>query len=79
MADRHVRKLKSLVDAGEFASVDDALDVAITHLTLIDETDEFDWAIPLIAEAEAEFARGEGIPIEDVEASLDAFLKSRGG
>ena len=79
LAEKHIRALESLVVAGEFASVDDALDIAIAHLTMIDESDEFDWAIPLIAEADAEFARGEGVPLSEVKAKLDDCLKSRGG
>ena len=54
-------------------------DLAIADPTLIDESDELDWAIPLIAKAEAEFARGEGVPLSEVKAKLDDFLKSRGG
>ena len=52
---------------------------ALKIASVEDESGEFDWAIPLIEEAEIEFARGEGIPLAEVELRLDIYLKSRGG
>ena len=48
---------------------------ALKMASVEDESDGFDWAIPLIEEAEREFARGEGIPLAEVE--LKIFLSKK--
>lgn len=75
LTEQQIRLLESKVAAGGLASVEEAIAVAIAGLDL--DTDDLDWAVPLIAEAEAEFARGEGIPSSVVRADVEALLKSR--
>lgn len=75
LTDKQIRALESLVSTGEFASVEAALDAALASLEI--DVDDLDWAIPLVAEAEAELARGKGIASAVVRAEADALLKSR--
>lgn len=38
--------------------------------------DELEWTKPLLAEAIAEIERGEGVPLRELEAHLDAEMQS---
>jgi antitoxin ParD1/3/4 len=69
----HRKWLTEQVSAGTFASIDDALAWAIEGVIHIAD-DDLEWARPLIKEAEASFARGEGIPGDDFLAWLDHRL-----
>jgi Arc/MetJ-type ribon-helix-helix transcriptional regulator len=61
----HQAWLLEQVAEGRFASIDDAVAQAIDALRL-DTGDDDDWVIPLLAEGEAQIARGETIPAETV-------------
>lgn len=65
--------LEKQVAGGSFASLDEAAQFyigdAIAHAGEIN-LDDLDWAKPLIEEARAEIARGEGIPLADFKAHL---------
>jgi antitoxin ParD1/3/4 len=69
--------LEQQVAGGEFDSVEEVVRLAIADLMTLD-TDDLDWAKPLVDEARAALARGEGIPAETVKAEIDAYLKSIG-
>ena len=72
-----IRWLESEVAAGTYASVEDAIRLAVAGLmTAVD--DDLAWAKPLVDEARAAIARGEGIPANDVKAQMNAYLKSIG-
>jgi Arc/MetJ-type ribon-helix-helix transcriptional regulator len=71
--------LEAEVAAGRFASVEDAVRLAVAELMTPIDTSDLSWAKPYIDEAYASLARGEGIPAEQVFAELDARLKQRGG
>jgi antitoxin ParD1/3/4 len=68
--------LAALVAAGKFASVEEAaralLDERLAERQI--EDDDFEWAKPLIDEAEADIARGAIISRDDHDASIDALL-----
>ena len=66
--------LEAEVAAGHFASVEEAVQVAIAELMRPDDL----WAKPYIDVARASLARGEGIPAEQVFAEVDKRLKQRG-
>jgi antitoxin ParD1/3/4 len=76
-----VRWLEAEVAAGRFASVEDGVRMAVAEMMIgsIDEADDLDWAKPLVDEAIAEIERGESLPLDQVRAELDAYLKSIGG
>jgi antitoxin ParD1/3/4 len=60
--------LEKMVADGAFASVDEAARFYIAEAMLHAEDldlDNLDWAKPLLDEARAELARGEGIPLEE--------------
>lgn len=57
----HEDWLKEQVAAGRFASLEEAVASAIAGLQVQDAVDD-DWAKPLIEEALAALARGEGTP-----------------
>lgn len=72
-----LRWLEQQVAGGRFESVEDAVQLAVSGLMAID-TDDLAWTKPLVDEAHASLARGEGLPAESVKAELDAYLKSTG-
>ena len=72
-----IKWLESPVAGGRFDSVEDAVRLAVAGLMTLD-ADDLSWAKPLVDEARASIARGEGIPAEDVKAQLDGYLKSIG-
>ena len=57
----HEQWLSQQVAEGRFASIDEAVAQAIEALRL-DAEDDDEWVRPYLEEAEAELARGEGIP-----------------
>jgi antitoxin ParD1/3/4 len=72
-----LRWLEQQVAGGRFESVEDAVQLAVAGLMTID-TDDLAWAKPLVDEARASMARGEGTPAVSVKAELDAYLRSIG-
>ena len=74
---KQVEWLERQVAGGEFESVEDAVRFAVADLMALD-TDDLAWAKPLLDEARASLARGEGIPAESVKAEIDTYLKSTG-
>ena len=69
----HEQWLSQQVAKGRFASVDEAVAQAVEALRL-DAEDDDEWVRPLLEEAEAEFARGEGIPGDVFLAEFDARM-----
>ena len=72
-----VKWLEQQVADGNFESVEDAVRLAVGDLMAFD-ADDLAWAKPLVDEARASLARGEGIQAESVKAEIDAYLKSIG-
>jgi Arc/MetJ-type ribon-helix-helix transcriptional regulator len=72
------KRLEAAVAAGQFASVEDAVRVAVDRL-MLDEAEygDLSWVKPYLDEARAEIARGETVSMEDVFAETDAWLKKR--
>ena len=70
-------RLKTRVESGDFASVEEAarqlIDEALAERAL-EESDDMAWAKPYVDEALAEVARGEVITLEEHEARNDARL-----
>ena len=73
----HEQWLSQQVAEGRFASVDEAVALAIEALRLDAEDEDDEWVRPLLAEAEASLARGEGIPgdvfLADMERRIEAL------
>ena len=69
--------IEQQVAGGKFASVEEAVRLAVAELMTID-TDDLAWAKPLVDEARASIERGEGIPADAAKAQLDAYLRSIG-
>jgi antitoxin ParD1/3/4 len=65
------------VAGGKFASVEDAVRLAVADLMAV-EVDDLAWVKPLVDEARASIARGEGLPADAVKAEMDAYLRSIG-
>lgn len=73
------QRLEAAVAAGQFASVEEAVRCAVDRLVGFDlEFGDLSWAKPLLDEARASLARGEGISPEQLFAETDAWLKKRG-
>jgi len=72
------KRLEEAVADGQFASVEEAVRLAVDDLMGGDDLGDLSWAKPYLDEARAEIARGESIPAEDVFAETDAWLKKRG-
>jgi len=67
--------IEQQVAGGQFESVEDAVRLAVADLMTVG-TDDLAWAKPLVDDARASLARGEGIPAEAVRAEIDVYLKS---
>ena len=70
--------LEDEVAAVRFASVEEAVQLAVAELMRPIDTADLSWAKPYIDEARASLDRGEGIPAEQVFAEIDARLRQRG-
>jgi antitoxin ParD1/3/4 len=70
--------LEDEVAAGTFASVEDAVRLAVAGLMSSTEDDDLDWAKPLVDEARASIARGEGRPADAVKAEIEKQLRKLG-
>ena len=70
-------RLKTRVESGDFASVEEAarqlIDEALAERAL-EESDDMAWAKPYVDEALAEVERGEVITLEEHEARNEARL-----
>ncbi len=65
----HQEWLEAQVKAGVYRSVDDALTRFVAeHMEL--DLDDLDWAKPLIEEARASIAKGEGLTLEEHRARM---------
>jgi len=67
--------LEAEVAAGRFASVEEAVQLAVAELMRPIETTDLSWAKSYIDEARASLARGEGVTLEEFNAHVDAKLK----
>jgi antitoxin ParD1/3/4 len=67
------RWLEAQVAAGHFASLEQAVAVAVADLMAAVD-DDLAWAKPLVAEAEAELARGEAVPGDEALARIRKSL-----
>ena len=62
--------LEAQVKAGAYESVDEAVaSIVAEHMQL--DLDDLDWAKPLVDEARASIARGEGMTLEEYRARMD--------
>jgi Arc/MetJ-type ribon-helix-helix transcriptional regulator len=66
--------LKAQVAAGHFASVEQAVAVAVADLMATVDAD-LDWAKPQVDAAVDELARGEGVPADEAIRRMRAALK----
>ena len=62
--------LEAQVRAGAYNSVEDAVASIVAEHMLLD-LDDLDWAKPLMDEARASIARGEGMSLEEYRARMD--------
>jgi len=70
------RRLEAAVAAGRFASVEEAVRIAVDHLVPTGaELGDLSWAKPYLDEARASIARGESISLEEFNAHVDTRLK----
>ena len=67
------RWLEDQVKAGHFASLEQAVAVAIADL-MATVDDDLEWAKPLVDEAAAELDRGEGVPVDEAFARIRKTL-----
>jgi antitoxin ParD1/3/4 len=67
------RWLEAEVSAGRFASVDEAVEIAVSALIAI-EADDLAWAKPKVDEVRASVARGEIVSCDDYLKSLDEHI-----
>ena len=62
--------LEAQVRAGAYESIDEAVASIVAEHMLVD-LDDRDWAKPLVDEARASIARGEGMTLEEYRARMD--------
>jgi antitoxin ParD1/3/4 len=67
------RWLEAQVAAGHFASLEQAVAVAVADLMAM-EDDDLAWAKPLVDKASAELSRGEGVPGDEAIACIRTAL-----
>ena len=70
--------LEGQVATGVYASVDDAVRLAVAGLMAAEEADDLDWARPLVDDAKAAVEAGQGVAAANVKAEMDGYLKSIG-
>ena len=70
--------LEDQVATGSFASLEDAVRVAVAGLMAAPVDDELEWAKTLVDEARASLSRGEGVPAAVAKAEADALLRKLG-
>lgn len=64
--------IEAEVAAGRFASVEEAVQMAVAELMMPMDTADLSWAKPYLDAARASLKRGEGIDAEEVFAEIDA-------
>jgi antitoxin ParD1/3/4 len=69
--------LQDEVSAGSFASIEDAVRLAVAGLMDASEDDDLAWAAPLVEEARASIAKGDGLPAAEVKSEIEARLRKR--
>ncbi len=62
--------LEAQVRAGTYETIDEAVASIVAEHMLLD-LDDLDWAKPLVDEARASIARGEGMTLEEYRARMD--------
>jgi antitoxin ParD1/3/4 len=62
--------LEAQVRAGAYESIDEAVATIVAEHMLLDP-DDLDWAKPLVDEARASIARGEGMTLEEYRTRMD--------
>lgn len=67
------RWLEAQVAAGHFASLEQAVAVAVADL-MATAPDDLNWAKPLVDEAAVELDRGEGVPADEAIARIRTAL-----
>lgn len=70
--------LEDEVAAGTFASVEDAVRLAVAGLMSSSEDDDLSWAQPLVDDAQAAIRRGEGLRAGAVRAEIEQRLRKLG-
>ncbi len=66
--------LEAEVAAGRFASVEEAVRLAVAELMRPSDADDLSWAKPYLDEARAEFERGEGLSLDEFKAHVERRL-----
>lgn len=70
--------LEDQVAQGTFASLEDAVRLAVAGLMATPEEDDLAWAKPLVDEARASLSRGEGVPAAVAKAEISEQLRKLG-
>jgi antitoxin ParD1/3/4 len=71
------KRLKAAVAAGQFASIEQAVQYAVDNLVLTAaDLDDLAWTKPLLDQARASLARGEGWSLEEFNAHVEKRLKT---
>jgi Arc/MetJ-type ribon-helix-helix transcriptional regulator len=69
------KRLEAAVAAGQFASVEEAVRLAVDNLVGSDaDADDLDWAKPYLDEARAEIARGETVSLQEFRRHVEERL-----
>ena len=67
--------LEDQVAAGSFASLEEAVSLAVAGLMTAPEDDDLGWAKLMVDEARASIARGEGVPVAVAKAESAELLR----
>jgi Arc/MetJ-type ribon-helix-helix transcriptional regulator len=70
------QRLEAEVAAGRFASVEDAVRLAVAEFLSLADMNDLSWAKPYLDEARAQFDRGEYVEYDDVKRELAERVKS---
>ncbi len=71
--------LTEQVASGAFASVEDAIALAVAGLMSAPDDDDLGWAKPLVDQARGAIARGEGVPASVAQSEVAEQLRRLGG
>ena len=67
-------QIEAEVAAGHFASVEEAVRIAVAHYFMPLDTSDLSWAKPYLDQARASVARGEVITLDEFNAHVDRRL-----
>ena len=67
-------RLEAEVAAGRFASIEEAVRLAVADFLMPLDTSDLLWAKPYLDEARAEIARGEHVTLDEFNARIDKRL-----